>query len=134
MQSPLTKLLQCSTCLQEMTAGVRIFHCSSSHAMCGSCRDNPAVATCSVCQVPVTETTVTRNLLAERMAAEEAEARGSAEVGRDYILLSSNGKAVESQGHMLGLYVQTGSHSGKPFYKQLHTVNTSFERLGQAEM
>lgn len=83
--------------------------------------------------MPVTETTVTRNLLAERMAEEE-EARGSAEVGRDYILLSSNGKAVESQGHMLGLYVQTGSHSGKPFYKQLHTVNTSFERLGQAEM
>ena len=68
------------------------------------------------------------------MAEVEVAARSSAEVGRDYILLSSNGKAVESQGHMLGLYVQTGSHSGKPFYKQLHTVNTSFERLCQAEM
>ena len=65
--------------------------------------------------------------------AEEA-GRSSAEAGRDYILLSSSGKAVESQGHMLGLYVMTGSHGGKPFYKQLHTVNTSFERLGQAMM
>ena len=44
-----------------------------------------------------------------------------------YLLVTTTGPSAEWQSNMFGLYKETGTHNGAPYFSQLHGVNTEEE-------
>ena len=62
------ELLSCPVCFEQMKPPKKIFQCSNGHALCEQCKDNPALTSCPICRIGFTGSTVSRNILAEKLA------------------------------------------------------------------
>ena len=127
--------LECPVCLTEMLPPVRIWQCSSGHALCQSCKRNPNInRKCPTCRQPI----VGRATVLEKMAAtmftkitgEEVPEPGNIEEeenNEDEVNEEEDDEISSSDIlHMLYLPMR---HSARPFRNPVESLDAEITRL-----